>query len=155
MRGRKPIPSSLKKLAGDGFHDSGGRIIPDEPQAIPGAPDVPEELSGDALLAWHSFIEDTQDMNVITHADRGALIVLCETWAEMQQAARHIAKNGTVIKLPNNYPGPNPYVKIRNEARATVLKLLTEFGLTPSSRSRIRLAPTQADSVDDEFAELR
>lgn len=153
MRGPKPIPNALKKLAGDGIHDSGGRIIPAEPQATPGAPDTPEELTGDALLAWHSFTADMDGMNVITHADRAALVILCEAWAEYQDAERHIGQNGTVIKLPNGYPGPNPYCKVRNDSRAIVLRLLAEFGLTPSSRSRIRIAPAEVE--EDDFAELR
>lgn len=153
MRGRKPIPNALKRLAGDGIHDSGKRVIPEEPQATPGAPDTPEELTGDALLAWHSFNADMDGMGVITHADRAALILLCLAWAEMQSAQTHIEANGPVVKLPNNYPGPNPYVKVRNDARALVLKMLTEFGLTPSSRTRIAIAPPE--DTDDDFFETR
>ena len=93
-------------------------------------------------------------MEIITHADRAALITLCQAWAEMQEAQLAIEKDGPVIKLPNGYPGPNPYCKTRNESRVIVLKLLAEFGLTPSSRSRIRISPPALEDADD-FAELR
>ena len=97
--------------------------------------DAPEQLSGDSLLAWHDFTTEAGEL--FTPADRGAMILLCEAWAEMREAARHIEKDGTIVLMPNQYPGSNPYCKIRNEARACVLKLLSELALTPNSRSRI------------------
>jgi len=107
MRG-KLIPNQIKRQNGDGIHDSGGRLIPQEPQATQGPPPTPEELTGMALLAWHAFIEDMEGMGVITHADRAALVILCQSWAEMQESEKHIAQNGTVIKFANGTVGANP-----------------------------------------------
>lgn len=113
---------------------------------------IPEELAGDALLAWNEFCADAADY--ITPADRAAMILLCNAWAEMKEAARQIEAKGTVIKLPNGYPGPNPYCKVRNEARACVMKLITELGLTPNSRSRIKANGAAADDDDDDDDDL-
>ena len=98
-------------------------------------PKAPEELSGPALLAWHDFAAECKDLT--TKADRAALILLSRAWAEFEDAERHIEANGTVIKMPNGYPGSNPFCKIRDSARACVLKLLAELGMTPNARSRI------------------
>lgn len=107
---------------------------------------APDELSGGALLAWDRFISDID----LEQIDRTAMTLLCQSWAEMMDAERHIETNGTVIKLPNGYPGPNPFCKTRNEARAVVLKLLREFGMTPMSRAKIGAA-IEADEAELEF----
>lgn len=152
MVGRKPLPAAIKAINGRSpGRDSGGRLIQPEPQAKPGPPPAPDELQGKAREAWASFIADMDGMGVITHADRVALITLCQAWAEMQDAQKHIEDEGVVIQFPNGVPGANPYCKIREQAKLTVMKLLTEFGLTPSSRSRVKIAPPEEE---DEFEEL-
>lgn len=94
----------------------------------------PQELAGTAAEAWKQFAEQ---LGEVDPEDQAALIVLSLAWAEMGEAQHHIEANGTIIKLPNGYPGPNPYCKVRKEARTVVLKLLNEFGLTPLGRSKI------------------
>jgi P27 family predicted phage terminase small subunit len=106
---------------------------------------APEELNGDSLLAWDMF-----DGGTVEAQDRPAMILLCQSWAEMVGADRHVEKNGTVIKLPNGYPGPNPFCKVRNEARAVVMRLLREFGRTPASRAKIGEAEVE-ESAELEF----
>ncbi len=150
MRGRKPIPNPLKRsLSHDGVHDSGGRVIPTDPQAKAGFPPVPEELEGDALLAWHKWVEEFGPMNVTTHAERAALIILSKRWAEMVLAQRHIDAHGPVIKFPNGVIGSNPHCKIRDLAEKTVMKLLTDFGATPAARARLAAIPEEPDEDDD------
>lgn len=112
--------------------------------------DAPEQLSGDSLLAWHDFTAEAGEL--FTPADRGAMILLCEAWAEMREAARHIEKDGTIVLMPNQYPGSNPFCKIRNEARACVIKLFQELGLTVNARARIMKAMKVEEA--EETAEL-
>jgi len=108
---------------------------------------APDELSGDALLAWERFAADME----VEQIDRSALMLLSQSWAEMMQAEKHIEQNGTVIKLPNGYPGPNPFCKTRNEARAVVLKLLREFGMTPASRAKMIAMETEEAEAELDF----
>jgi P27 family predicted phage terminase small subunit len=95
--------------------------------------EAPEELSGNALLAWHMFAEQIGEVN---EQDRAALTTLSLAWAEMMDCERHIQKNGTVVLLPNKYPAVNLYCKARDKARMTVTTLLKEFSLTPASRAK-------------------
>jgi P27 family predicted phage terminase small subunit len=43
-----------------------------------------------------------------------------------------------MVRSPSGYPIQNPMLAIANKAQEQCLKILAEFGLTPSSRSRIR-----------------
>jgi P27 family predicted phage terminase small subunit len=107
---------------------------------------IPTELTGDALLAWDTFRgKDVEEI------DRPAMVMLCQAWAEMLSAEKQIEKNGTVIKLPNNYPGGNPYLKVRDTARTTVIRLLREFGYTPQSRAKIVDKAAHEEPSDLEF----
>ena len=125
-------------------------VLEGNPPAFPVPPavpiPVPPELTGEALEAWYRFVADlgSDAMSV----DRAALIVLATAWAELAEADREIGSGGTVIRLANGYPGPNPYVKVRKEARTVVLKLLTEFGLTPAARGGIKNRATPPADLD-------
>ena len=44
-----------------------------------------------------------------------------------------------LIKAPSGYPIVSPYMSIANKAMIEMRKWLIEFGMTPSSRSRINL----------------
>jgi phage terminase small subunit len=62
-----------------------------------------------------------------------------------------LAKHGTLlIRSPNNYPIPSPYLGIANRAMRQMHGLLTEFGMTPSARSRVPAGapPSAADPFD-------
>jgi phage terminase small subunit len=49
-----------------------------------------------------------------------------------------------VIKAPSGYPIASPYLSIANTAMAQMTRLLVEFGMTPSSRSRVAVSPPPA-----------
>jgi P27 family predicted phage terminase small subunit len=108
--------------------------------------ETPEELSGNALLAWHAF---AAELGEVLPEDRAALIVLSLAWAEMQDAERHIQANGTIIKQPNGWPGPNPFCKVRKEARSVVTKLLNEMGLTRIAKSKMKPKTTDDEQTTD------
>jgi P27 family predicted phage terminase small subunit len=108
----------------------------------------PVDLQGAALDAWIMFAEQIGD---VKPSDLAALKTLAVAWAEMHTCQREIDANGTVIKLPNGYPGPNPYCKPRDKAQSVVTKLILEFGLTPAARAKSK---TSATKTTDDTAEL-
>ena len=67
-----------------------------------------------------------------------------------EEAAQQIQKYGLVFKSPSGYPMPSPYLAILHTALDQMRAFLTEFGLSPASRSRVRVAnPKQRDLFDD------
>jgi len=48
-----------------------------------------------------------------------------------------VQKFGTMIKSPNGYPTQSPYLATVNRQAEIMMRIASEFGFTPASRSRI------------------
>jgi len=92
-----------------------------------------------------------RQLRQVTEADRGALIALCIEWSRYIDATHKVRELGLVVTTRGGYPIPNPYLPIATKALAGCNKLWPELGLTPSSRSRVTIAPKPDD---DPFAEF-
>lgn len=79
-------------------------------------------------------------LGTVEDMDEPALELLAAAWAEWQDADEKVRAQGLVVKLPNGWPGPNPYLPIRTKAALAVTRLLREFGMTPASRAKIKAA---------------
>lgn len=147
MRGRKPKPTVLKLLQGN----PGKRPLNErEPGALAGAPQPPDGLDDEALLEWNRIIPELREMGVLSRADRPALAAYCTAWSRWRNAEALVKKHGPIVKSPDKgFPMKSPYLTIADQAVETMRKFLIEFGLTPSSRSRVRLPAY--DDAEDEF----
>ena len=119
-----------------------------------GLPPCPERLQGAAREAWERFSQELADCGVGTQLDSTALELLCESYAAHVEAATQVAKNGPVW-IERQEPGKlpkftySPFWVIQKNEHKKLLALLTEFGMTPSSRTRVTSQP--APSALDEF----
>jgi phage terminase small subunit len=126
-RGTKPKPTTLKLLAG--VHPY--RVNGSEPIAPAGIPDPPGYLDGRALELWQELAPMLASMGVLTLADRHALALLCDSYSRWRE-------------------------KPADDRRRTEFRrLLAEFGLTPSSRSSIKVAPAPPEDRLAEFLKQR
>ncbi len=99
-------------------------------------PDLPELLS----------------LGLLTSIDRAALAAYCQAWGRWVEAEEALKKHGVVVRSPNGFPIQSPYLAIANKARDQMRSMLTEFGMSPSSRSRVVAEPTNTGpSPYDEF----
>jgi P27 family predicted phage terminase small subunit len=48
-----------------------------------------------------------------------------------------VEKHGAMIKSPNGFPIQSPYMIVANRQLEIMLRIASEFGFTPASRSRI------------------
>ena len=97
---------------------------------------MPEWLSPEAARHWPAVVKQLHDAGLLTAIDATALALYRESFARWKDANARIVKYGTVVKSPNGYPIQSPYLAIANKAHEQMTKLLAEFGMTPSSRSR-------------------
>jgi P27 family predicted phage terminase small subunit len=75
----------------------------------------------------------------LAKAYRAPLASYCEAWSRYVAAVQQVRETGgEVVKSPNGFPILNPYASVRNRAQATMQSLAAEFGLTPSSKSRVK-----------------
>jgi len=154
MRGRKPISTSQKLLAGN---PGKRRINRDEPSPPPLEPSVfdtpPPELDGNlrAQTEWLYQAPKLRQARQISASDKSALIALCLEWSRYLEALRRLELRGMVIPAPSGYPMPNPYLSIATRALQSCIKLWPELGLTPSSRSRVSMVHEGAEDGFSEF----
>jgi P27 family predicted phage terminase small subunit len=147
MRGRKPTPTALKLLRGN----PGRRPInPNEPKPPAGRLTPPTWLTGAAATKWRRLAPELLKHGLFSTADRDALAVYCQTFAQWREAEAEIKKHGMVVKGRDGGPVTSPYVGIRDRARVYLLRWWEQFGMTPSAR--VRVATTTTDKPADPFA---
>lgn len=137
MKGRKPKPTRLKLLAGN----PGKRAINrSEPTLEAAKPTRPTWLKGKARTAWDQLVDLLYAMGVMTEADGKALELLCDAYAEYREAREYVIKHGPTYESATDkglIVRKRPEVAIAADAQKRVASLLAEFGITPSSRSRV------------------
>jgi len=141
MAGRRPKPTALKRVAGN----PGKRALNEkEPTPPIGVPDPPPHIVGEALAEWKRITPQLVALGILTDIDRAALAAYCQLWARWVEAEKSLSTTGTILKSPSGYPIQNPFLGVANTAIEGMRKFLGEFGMTPSSRSRIT-----TNSADD------
>jgi P27 family predicted phage terminase small subunit len=148
-QGRKPLPTNLKVLRGT---DQPCRINKDEPQVPTNRITPPAGLSAVAKKHWKKILPQLRAAKIITNIDATAFAAYCETYATWQHAVDQIAKYGSVIKGEKGFPVCSPYVTIADKTLRQMRDFLTEFGMTPSSRTRI--AVTDKPKPQSKFRKL-
>ena len=139
MPGRKPKPTSLKILQGTDRKD---RSNPQEPRPTPDLPAPPDHLSRDALIEWGRVSSELFQLGLLTKVDRAALAAYCETYSRWAQSERLVQEQGFTIETTNGNVIQNPMVGTANKAMELMHKYMVEFGMTPSSRTRIGATKT-------------
>ena len=152
MSGRKPKPTHLKLLDGENRKE---RLSKNEPKPDQGDLTPPDDLSKLAKKEWLRLVPTLYGLGIYTEIDRDALIMYCETYCQWKEANDIIVRKGVLVKQEdkkgNVYIAHNPAISIANKAKEQMLKIMAEFGMTASSRTKITVA---GDSDDDEFESL-
>lgn len=133
MRAQSDEPKTSKKTTAnaDQHHVAKG-----EPKAAP-VIDCPPELGSVARQEWDRLAPELTAAGRLTSLDRGPLAVYCTAYAAWLEAVDALQKYGTVMKSPSGYPIQSPYVSIATKQAEIMIRIASEFGFTPASRSRI------------------
>ena len=154
MRGRKPLPSHLRIIGGN----AGRRPINDrEPQPRLAVPKPPAELNDEAKKEWRRVARQLFELGVLSAIDRGALAAYCQAYGVWISAERALAimaaadpvTRGYLIQTKNGNAIQNPLLGIANKARADLVRVAAEFGMTPSARSRVQIDPNATAKAQD------
>lgn len=147
-RGPAPKPTVLKVLEGN----PGKRPLnQNEPKPKPIAPKCPSWLDKEAKREWKRVAPELERLGLLTVVDGAALAAYCQAYARWKQAEEIIKREGMTVTTESGYVMPHPAVKIAEKAQQLIKAFCAEFGLTPSSRSRMSL-PEQKE--EDEFEEF-
>ena len=153
MRGRKPKPTEQRRLEGNPGRRPFNLAEP-APPAFELAPPEEQTAFPSALAEWQRLAPLLRTAKQITEGDRAALTALCLEWARYLDAMREVKRLGMIVKAPSGYPIPNPYLPIATRALSACQKLWPELGLTPSSRSRVKMTDGGAPIGGDDFSEF-
>jgi P27 family predicted phage terminase small subunit len=152
MRGRKPLPSNVVRLRGN----PGKRRLNDaEPRPASRVPACPACLGDEARKEWKRLAKELAELGLLTGLDRAMLAAYCHAHALWVQAVASIERYGTMVKSPNGYPMQSPYVAVANKQVDIMVRIASEFGMTPSSRTRIRVGEKTPEDPFEAFLQGR
>ena len=112
-------------------------------------PECPSELSPVARSEWDRLVGELAALRILTHLDRAALAAYCGAYALWAEATAQIQKYGAMIKSPTGFPIQSPYLAIANRQAEIMMRIASEFGFTPASRSRIATPSLTEPSLFD------
>ena len=111
---------------------------------------MPKRLKVDkiAVACWKELSEILTKMGVLTMGDGEALATLCEVHSAEQACLLQLRAGGAVMHTDLGGVKPNPAGPLYRSLVAQKASLLSEFGLTPSSRTKLA---TKAEVEKDEL----
>jgi len=134
--GRPKKPTTLLKIHGTYRKD---RRFVDEPMPPVTVPIMPKHLRGEAATEWRRIAPLLAKMKCLTEWDRSLLSAYCFEWGVYVELCKKVKVKDLVITTINGNKIHNPLLSARNKALTNLKELATEFGLSPSSRSRLSL----------------
>ncbi len=150
----RPKPTRLKILAGN---PGKRRLNEREPQLpIPTElPQPPMPLSRVARKEWVRTGGLLLRSRVLTEADLTAFAAYCVVYGRWVEAEGNVRRRGLMVpaKPRSRNLVQNPFLSIANKSLQQMLRLWAEFGLTPSSRTRIISSPASEDYEEKRKAE--
>jgi P27 family predicted phage terminase small subunit len=151
MPGPPPTPSRLVELKGN---PSKKKLTGSEPAPSRGAPRPPADLKGEALAEWGRIVPELDRLGLLTKVDRGYLVVYCEAWATFDQARAAMAEYGALVAGRDGGLVKNPAAQVMRDAADLMIKFGSRFGLSPSDRTRLSVAPESEDGPDAQVLSL-
>jgi P27 family predicted phage terminase small subunit len=162
-RGPMPEPTALRLLKGRTNH----RKLPQgEPRVRALIPECPDHLPEAAQAKWAEVVSEMRMVpGWITLLDGDVLAIYCAAWARLVAADAFLAANGLTYEYElyrtekNEETGraeevlvrarkAHPEVKIARDERVALMQLGDRLGLSPASRTRISIKPTDDDPED-------
>ena len=145
--GRPNTPSTLKDAKGN----PGGRELNRGALTVPiEIPERPSRLIGEARKEWDRMAQVLKDNSLITKLDRTALIIYVDAFGMYSDAMALLKKRGNIEGMlqttaKTDYETLSGLSLIIRDARSTMLGIMTQFGMTPSSRERVSIKNNQIE----------
>ena len=140
-RGRKALPEQIKRQRGTSRSD---RFNKNMPVVIPVSkmPPTPKHLNSHGKRFWRKLGKVVLDLGTLNEVNIGSFELLCSEYGIYREAQENMSSISAMIdrgidKYGNKITKVTAFRKVSEKAFANYLKMATEFGLTPSSISRI------------------
>lgn len=149
MPGRKRKPTKLKKLHGE---TDKRRLNEHEPELPEGAPPMPDTLCKIGRAKWADLCHTLEVFGLLNRVAHHSLELYCHTYANYLEALEACNRFGYVYAEKTERGTDlkrNAYAIELHQARKELMSLQAEWGLTPSSASRL-IVPGQKQLTDFE-----
>ena len=143
----KPLPTNLKLMRGN---PGKRKLNAREPMPRVGRPKPLECLSAAGREHFARLMDELTAVRVLTVADGPALSGLAEALASYEEAVRALETGGKVVKQERGVTR-SPWLMIQKQAWEQMQRGFSDFGLTPSSRSKIQTLPAGSDDEEERF----
>ena len=117
-------------------------------QAIAEIPECPRHLQGSARQEWNEVWSYLTQMQLGTSIDFSIIIMYCNEVAMYDQAMKYLNES-TVSLAPNGYEVPSPWIAIKNQSIANIIKISSEYGFTPAARAKLKLGGKKVTGRDN------
>ena len=149
-RGGEPTPTAIKQLEGN----PGKRRLNDrEPRVGKRLLPARNGWSRRQRRSGAGSQKRCKLMGILTEVDMAAFTGYCQTYTRWKEAEEFITRHGTIVMTPSGYWQQIPQVSITQTFLKILNRFAEQFGLTPSSRSRI-VADTSGRDNGDEMEAL-
>lgn len=156
MTGRPKLPKEIKQLKGtyQPCRDIPNAMSPDKIIDLPYPPDY---LNDNAKKEWYNVVREFQKMKMLTNLDLPMLASYCNEYSIYIEMNQKCVENGRIdifynIDGSTKYTQQSAYQKVANDAFAKALKIATEFGFTPASRTKVSMGNLAED--EDPFLQM-
>ena len=132
------------------YHKAPAKNEP-EPRATATRPRAPSYLNKPAQAEWRRIVKEIHPLGLLTKLDEAALSAYCVCFTQWIEATEQVQKHGVLIKGQSGLPYQSPDLSIANRAMVEMRKWLIEFGMTPSSRTRVTATEPEKDDPLKDF----
>lgn len=154
-RGRKKVAAEILESKG-AYRKNPQRENKLAPKADGKEPVMPDYFNDDEKEKWREIVADLRANGILSQDCREVMIAYCTAYGGWINARRAVLKTGIVLVRKNDEGQTevkrNPFSVELHKYRDEMNRLLPEFGLTPSSRSR--LIPPKDDKQESAFSAL-
>lgn len=144
-RGPAKTPTALAELRGN----PGKRPLNEaEPQGAPASSACPEGLGEFGEALWNSVAPYLAANGLLSCEGAPLLEQACRHYERARQAGRQLAEQDMVVITAQGSLQVNPLVRIEQQSTQMVLRILQNYGCTPSSRTGLTAAPPPKHAAD-------
>lgn len=152
--GRPPMPAPWQQMMGKKPADAGAAAA----LFTAGAPPCPSHLDEVGRAEWNRITPELETAGLLCKVDLAALALYCVAyarWVLAESKIRQLAEKepegaGLVQNTKNGFEQLSYWFVVSNKAQEQVYKYLSDFGLSPVARARLKAMPNQGSLFDND-----
>ena len=154
-KGRKPLPTEVKRLQGTFRKDQSIDHI--QGSSLKEIPPHPENFNEMEIKLWDALTTFLYSNKILQNIGLPNIISWCRFMGRHLEAEDWIAENGAIYNATNKegevIPKTHPYHRISIETNQQAQRIGAEFGVTPATQTKIlaSLGYPKNDLDDDDF----